>query len=134
MFAALRECIRHLGQYLRHLAVKSGEHIGISPLTNKRVQPRKDSAVCHHLLNCTYSPTFEDFSVLYHETKKYLLELKESLLKMRDKPSMNRSIRSALSICLKEFLSHCLLRCVDFCDQFLLILCKFLDLKKNCKF
>ena len=42
------------------------EHIGISPLTNKRVQPRKDSVVSHHLLNCNYIPTFEDFSVLCH--------------------------------------------------------------------
>ena len=46
------------------LDVRSGKHIGILPLTNKRVQPRKDVAVCHHLLNCNYSPTFEDFSVL----------------------------------------------------------------------
>ena len=58
----------------------SGEHIGISPLTNKRVKPRKDSAVCHHLLNCNYSPTFEDFSVLHRVNKKYLLELKEGFL------------------------------------------------------
>ena len=33
-----RECVWHL-------AVRSSEHIGISPLTNKRVQPRKYSAV-----------------------------------------------------------------------------------------
>ena len=29
-------------------------------------------------------PTLSDFSVLCHESKKYLLELKESLLMMRD--------------------------------------------------
>ena len=62
----------YYGECVRHLAVRSGEHIGISLLTNKRVQPRKDSAVCHHLLNCYYSPTFEDFSVLYLENKKCL--------------------------------------------------------------
>ena len=81
-----RECIRHL-------AVRSGEDIGILPLTNKMVQPRTDSTVCHHLLNCNYSPTFEDFSVLCHENKKYLLELRESLLIMRDRPSMNRNVQ-----------------------------------------
>ena len=32
-----------------HLAVKNGEHIGISPLSNKRVQARKDSAIGQHL-------------------------------------------------------------------------------------
>ena len=75
--------------------VRNGEHIGISPLTNKRVQPRKDIAIYHHLLNYNYSATFEDFSVLCHENKKYLLELKESLLIMRDRPPMNRNVRSA---------------------------------------
>ena len=51
-------------------------------------------AVCHHLLNCSYSATFEDFSVLCHENKKYLLELKESLFYI-EKSSMNWNIRSA---------------------------------------
>ena len=84
----------YYGECVRHLAVRSGEYIGISPLTSKRVQPRKDSAVCHHLLNCNYSPTSEDFSVLYHENKKYFLELKESFLIIRDRPSRNRNVRS----------------------------------------
>ena len=70
----------YYGESVRHLAVRSGEDIGISPLTNKKVQPRKDSAAHHHLLNCNYSPTFEDFSFLCHENKKYLSELKEILL------------------------------------------------------
>ena len=48
------------GECVRHLALRSGEHIGISPLANKRVQPKMDRAVCHHLLNCNYSPTFGD--------------------------------------------------------------------------
>ena len=71
------ECVRHLA--VRHLAVRSGEHIGILPLTNKRKKSRKDSSVCHHLLNWNYLSTFEDFSVLCHEDKKYLLKLKETL-------------------------------------------------------
>ena len=33
---------------VRYHAVRSGEHIGLSPLTSKRVQRKKDSAVCHH--------------------------------------------------------------------------------------
>ena len=73
--------------------LRSAEHIGISPLTNKRVQPRKHSAVCHHLLNCNYSHAFEDFSVLCQENQNYLLRLKESLLIIRDGSSMNRNVR-----------------------------------------
>ena len=82
------------GLCINPIPVGSGEHIDISPLSNKRVQTTKDSVLCHYLLNCNYSPTFEDFSVLCHENKKYLLELKESLLIMRDRTSMNRNVRS----------------------------------------
>ena len=53
--------------------------LGISPLTIKRVQPRNDSAVCHHLFNCNYLAS-EDFRVLCHENKKYLLGLKKASL------------------------------------------------------
>ena len=61
-------------------------------MTKKKVEP-KGSAVSDMLL-CNHSPSFEHFSVLIKENKKFLLELKESLLIMRDKP-LNRNIRSA---------------------------------------
>ena len=67
--------------------------MSISPLTRKKVKP-KGSAVSDHLLLFNHSPSYENFSVLTKENKKFLLELKESLLIMRDKPSLNRSIRS----------------------------------------
>ena len=70
-------------------AVRGGENIGISPSTNRRVQPRKGSAVCHHLLNRNYLSTFEEFSVLCHENRKSFSELKETLIEMRDGSSMN---------------------------------------------
>ena len=84
----------YYGECVRHLNVRIGEHIGISPLTRKKVKP-KGSAVSDHLLLCNHSPSFENFSVPTKENKKFLLELKESLLIMRDKPSLNRNIRSA---------------------------------------
>ena len=40
----------YYGYCVRRFAVKCGEHIGISPLPNKRLQARKDSAACYHLL------------------------------------------------------------------------------------
>ena len=82
------------GECVRNLNVRIGEHIGISPLARKKVKPR-DSAVSDHLLLCNHSPSFDNFSVLTKENKKFILELKESLLIMRDKPSLNRNIRSA---------------------------------------
>ena len=73
---------------MRDLIVRIGEHIGISPLTRKQVKP-KNSSVADHLLFCNHSASYDDFSILTRENKKFLLELKESLLIMRDKPSLN---------------------------------------------
>ena len=67
----------------------------MSPLPEKKVKPSNNSAICDHLLHCNYLPSFENFSVLGHENKKYLLEIKERLLIMRDKPSLNRDINVA---------------------------------------
>ena len=84
----------YYGECVRHLNVRIGQHIGISPLTKKKVKP-KGSAASDHSLLCNNSPSFENFIVLTKEYKKFLLELKESLLTIRDKPSLNRNIRSA---------------------------------------
>ena len=79
---------------MRHLNVRIGERIGISPLTEKQVKP-KNSSVADHSLLCNHSASYNDFSILTRESKKILLELKESLLIMRDKPSLNRNITLA---------------------------------------
>ena len=86
------EC--YYGECVRHLNIILGEHSGISPLTKKKVNP-KSSAFSDNLLICNHSPSFENFSVLTKENKKLLLELKESFLIMRYKPSLNRNIISA---------------------------------------
>ena len=53
----------YYGECVRHLNVRIGKHIGISPLTRKKVKP-KCSAFSDHLLLCNHSPSFENFSVL----------------------------------------------------------------------
>ena len=106
------------GECVRHLTVRSDEHIGISPLTNKRVQTKTNSAVFHHFPNCKNLLLFEDFSALCHENKKYLLELKERLCITRDSQPWMKTYNPLLSICLNEFLLHCLQRYMDFWDQF----------------
>ena len=65
----------YYGECVRHLNITTGEHIGTSPLTKKKVK-FKGSAVSDHLLLCNHSPSFEHFSVLTKENKKFLLELK----------------------------------------------------------
>ena len=83
----------YYGECMRHLNVRTGEHIGISSLTRKQVKP-KNSSVVDHLLHCNHSASHDDFSILTREKKKFLLELKESLLIMRDEPSLTRSTTS----------------------------------------
>ena len=84
----------YYGECMGHLNVRIGEYIGISPLTRKQVKP-KNSSMADHLLLCNHSASYNDFSILTRENKKFLLELKESLLIMRDQPSLNRKITSA---------------------------------------
>ena len=47
----------YYGEYVRHLNVRIGEHIGISPLTRKKFKP-EGSAVSDHLLPCNHSFQF----------------------------------------------------------------------------
>ena len=77
------------GECVRHLNVRNGELIGISPNTKKQVKPKSSSTV-DHLLFCNHSASCDDFSILTRENKKFLPALKESLLIMR-----NRNITSA---------------------------------------
>ena len=79
------------GECERHLNVRIGEHIQISPLTQKEVKP-KGSTVSNHLLLCKYSQSFKSFSVLTKENRKFALELKESLRIMKDKPFLNMKL------------------------------------------
>ena len=79
---------------MRHLNVRIGEHIRISPLIKKQAKP-KNSPVADHLLLCNHSASYDDLSILRCENKKFLLELKESLLTMRDKLSLNKTITSS---------------------------------------
>ena len=44
----------YYSESIRHLDIRSGEHIGVSPLTGKKVKPVNDSAVRDHLLHCNY--------------------------------------------------------------------------------
>ena len=50
------------GEYVRHLNVRNEEHIGISPLTTKKVK-HKGNAVSDHLLLCNH---FSSFNVYWN--------------------------------------------------------------------
>ena len=81
----------YYGECVTHLNVRIGEHIGILPLTKKQFKP-KNISVTDHLLFWKRSPSYDYFNIPMRENKFFLLELKKSLLIMRDKPSLKRSI------------------------------------------
>ena len=81
-------------EYVRHFNVRNGDLIKISKLTKNKVM-HKGSAVSDHLLLCDHSPSFDSFSALTKQERRFVLQLKESLLIMRNEPSLNRNIRPA---------------------------------------
>ena len=70
----------YYGETDRHLKVRCGEHIGISPLTFKKTKPSTESAIRDHLLNCNNISSFEEFTILANGKNKFVLEIKERLL------------------------------------------------------
>ena len=56
---------------------KAAEHMGISNLTEKRVE---ESAVSDHRLQCDCVISFDDFDVLASDTNNFRLLIKESVL------------------------------------------------------
>ena len=84
----------YCGEQVRHLIVRVGEHIGTSPLTKKHVKPQ-NSSVAYYVLIYNHSASYGDFSILTRENKNFILAVKENLLVMRNKPSLNRNITSA---------------------------------------
>ena len=79
----------YYGETVRHLKVRSGEHIGISPLTFRKFKPSRECAIRNHLLNCNNIPSFDEFAIWAYGCHKYILEIKESLLIKRDRPGLS---------------------------------------------
>ena len=63
--------------------------MGVSNLTGKRVKNRKESAISDHLLQCDCTIDF-----LASDTNSFRLLIKKSLLIRRDKPVLNRAVKS----------------------------------------
>ena len=69
----------------RHLKGRSRDHIGISPLTFRKVKSPKEIAIRDHLLNYNNNPSFDNFTILEMDITNILLKSKKaSLLNMRD--------------------------------------------------
>ena len=72
------------------MKLRSAEHIGISPLTFKKVKTLAKYSICDHLLVCNDDPSFDDFTIFAQGTNKFLLEIQESFLIKCDKPILKK--------------------------------------------
>ena len=86
--------VTYYGINFRHFDTRATEHMGNSNLTGKRLKNVKQSAISDHLLQCNCAINFDDFSILATDCNKFKLLLRESLLIKRDKPILNRTIKS----------------------------------------
>ena len=68
--------------------------MGISNLTGKRIKNVERSAISYPLLERNYAVNFNDFGNLATDCNKFKLLLRENLLIKRDKPILNRAIKS----------------------------------------
>lgn len=84
----------YYGKTERHIRVRSSEHLGITPLTGKRVRNIKPSAISEHLLTNTHDGFLEDFKIISSDPSSYKLLIRESLLIARDSPVLNKSVQS----------------------------------------
>ena len=86
--------ITYYGETERHLNVRYREHLSLSALTGKRVNNNKKLAVKDHCLFFNHVDSFEDLSILTYESNPVKLLIKEALLVSRDKPLLNKQVKS----------------------------------------
>ena len=86
--------ITYYGETERHLKVRAGEHISMSSLTGKRVNNNKKCSVKDQYFLSGQVCSFRDFIVLNYESHKFKRLIKESLLVTKDKPLLNKQIKS----------------------------------------
>ena len=84
----------YYGKTHQNLLTRAAEHMGISNLTGKRVKNVKESAVSDQLLQCDCTIDFEHFDILAFDTNNFRLLIKESLVITRNKPFLNRTVKS----------------------------------------
>ena len=79
----------YIGKTARQLKVRIDEHIGVSTRTNRALGAPVFSAIRNHCNECKHDMSRDCFSVLSRTSSDYDLDIHESLLIARDKPSLN---------------------------------------------
>ena len=84
----------YYGTTKRHFYAKAAEHMGISHLTSTRLKNVKQSAISDYVLTYECNINFNDFTILSIDSNNVNLLIKESLFIARDKPILNKTVKS----------------------------------------
>ena len=74
-----------------HLSVRVGEHLGVSPLTEKKSKSKQSTAAKDHMLFCDHILSIDGFNILETSDSDFHVNVKESFLISRDKTILNKS-------------------------------------------
>ena len=88
----------YYGKTSRNLLVRCREHLGINKL-GQDVKSSGPSSIKDHIFKTGHKATFEDFSILAKNDNSFDLLIYESLLILRDRPSLN-SQQSSIAMAL----------------------------------
>ena len=86
--------IKYSNKNIFKSAKKIKKNLTLKRTTGKRVKGDDDSAIKEHLLFCSHTPHFEDFSILATNSNDFKVTLTESLLINRDRPPLNKNKQS----------------------------------------
>ena len=86
--------VTYYGKTFLYFYTRAAEHMGISNLTGKHLKNVKQSALSDHLLQCKCTINFDHFDILAAASNKFKLLLRESSLIKREKPILNRTMKS----------------------------------------
>ena len=92
----------YIGETKRHFQVRSHEHMGISPLTNKLFTYNANNATainkhCHEL---EHETSIDNFQIVGHANNKFHLRLKESFLISMVNPTIINVQKQSIPLCL----------------------------------
>ena len=79
----------YIGKTKRHMRTRHCEHLGISPLTGKKLKTAQPSAILDHTSECHGAVNFDSFSTLGADANNWFLMIKESIFIQRDQPNLN---------------------------------------------
>ena len=84
----------YVGKTYRHKKVRICEHRGVSARTGKVVIGTSTTAIRDHMLECDTIVCNDDFNVLSKGGDRVELEIKESIMIKKLRPSLNKDIQS----------------------------------------